>query len=147
MTPTDELVGLCRSAFRLLRGLKRLTDHELLEPPLLAVLHCTQLLDSPRLSELTQQLHLDLSTTSRHVRALTDKGLLSRVEDPTDRRACRLSITPAGAEAVDRATRARAARLGEAIAHWSDQDRTALTQLMERLATDLENTTNGGVRT
>lgn len=51
---------------------------------------------SPSLSELAEGLALDKSTLSRTVEGLVKAGLVHRVVDPSDRRAVRLTCTPAG---------------------------------------------------
>lgn len=71
---------------------------------------------------------------SRRVRALEDAGLLTRTDDPADRRASLLQITDAGRDLLIETRRAWAAVVGEATVGWSNPDRTTLTNLMIRLA-------------
>lgn len=90
-----------------------------------------------RLSELATALHLDLSTISRQVRHLEDAGLVHRAEDPDDRRAYRLTITPEGRDLLHQLRTARRELLCTALRDWSDEDRDRLTDLLTRLADDL----------
>jgi DNA-binding MarR family transcriptional regulator len=91
-----------------------------------------------RPSDLADQLRLDLSTVSRHVSALVDKGLLERCVHPDDARAQQLTLTEAGRRTLTEVLDNRAAALGRAIKHWSPSDRDQLSDLLERLAEDLK---------
>ncbi len=91
-----------------------------------------------RPSDLADQLRLDLSTVSRHVSSLVDKGLLERCTHPDDARAQQLTLTDAGRRTLAEVLDNRAAVLGRAIKHWSPADRAQLNTLLERLADDLK---------
>lgn len=90
-----------------------------------------------RVSELAECSRLDVSTVSRHVKSLEEAGLLVRVEDPDDKRAWLLRITPDGSQLYDEAMAARCAVLERALDDWSEPDRQLLASLMDRLAEDL----------
>ena len=108
------------------------------DPAMLFVLHHVQAGGSLRVLALAEAVGLDPSTASRHVRQLELDGYLARTVDPDDRRASRVRLTRRGRGALERAMRARAARLDRAIADWPEEDRTALTTLMTRLADSLD---------
>ena len=91
-----------------------------------------------RATDVADSTALDLSTVSRHLRALEDAGLLTRSPDPDDRRASLLSLTDEGRVALDHAVRTRTALLESATAAWPAEDVAALTSLLARLAHDLE---------
>jgi DNA-binding MarR family transcriptional regulator len=91
-----------------------------------------------RATDLAEHVALDLSTISRHLRALEDAGLLTRSPDPDDRRASLLSVTDEGHHYLDHAVRARTALLARATTDWASDDVAALSRLMNRLAHDLE---------
>jgi DNA-binding MarR family transcriptional regulator len=91
-----------------------------------------------RATDLADTTALDLSTISRHLRGLEDAGLLHRSPDPADRRASLLSVTDEGRAFLDDAVRARTALLAAATADWPTDDVAALSELMTRLAHDLE---------
>jgi DNA-binding MarR family transcriptional regulator len=101
------------------------------------LLHHVAANGSMRLSDLACGVGLDASTVSRHVKSLEDSGKLARLDDPKDRRACRLELTPAGRAALERAMAARASLFATAVADWSDDDRQTLISLMTRLADTL----------
>ena len=91
-----------------------------------------------RATDVADSTALDLSTVSRHLRALEDAGLLTRSPDPDDRRASLLTVTDAGRVFLADAVRARTAMLASATSHWPADDVSTLSQLMTRLAHDLE---------
>ena len=108
------------------------------DPAPMFVLHQVLANGSLRVSELAGCMGLDASTASRHVRHLEDGGYLARTNDPGDRRASRVRVTPKGRGALTRAMRARAAVVDRAIADWPDDDRATLATLMTRLADSLD---------
>jgi DNA-binding MarR family transcriptional regulator len=107
----------------------------------LAVLHETRRLGTVRPSDLAAQMHLDLSTISRHLRALEQQGMLQRSPDPGDARAQRISVTAGGCDVLSRILDHRAAAIRDAISHWPESDRRTLRQLLRRLADDLSDVT------
>jgi DNA-binding MarR family transcriptional regulator len=91
-----------------------------------------------RATDLADHVALDLSTISRHLRGLEDAGLLTRYPDPDDRRASLLSVTDAGRDFLEDALRARTALLAAATSDWPADDVSTLSELLTRLAHDLE---------
>jgi DNA-binding MarR family transcriptional regulator len=91
-----------------------------------------------RATDLADHVALDLSTISRHLRGLEDAGLLTRSPDPDDRRASLLSLTDEGRVFLGDAVRARTAMLASATAGWPSADVSDLSELLARLAHDLE---------
>ena len=108
------------------------------DPAMMHVLYQVLANGSLRVSELAGCMGLDTSTASRHVRHLEDGGFLARTEDPGDRRASRIRLTPKGRAALARAMRLRATVVDRAIADWPDDDRATLATLMTRLADSLD---------
>jgi len=132
---------LAGALYAVVLRLSRLPVDEPVDKAGLAVLHEMRRLGTVRPSDLAAQMRLDLSTISRHVRALEQQGLVERTADPDDARAQRISITGRGNGVLARVLGHRAATIGEAIAHWSEGDRGALSQLLRRLADDLSKIT------
>lgn len=91
-----------------------------------------------RLGELAQRLGIEAPTASRKVHELGAAGLVVREGDPTDGRACRLRLTPAGESAVHLLRLARRDRLAEVIRGWPPEDRINLGRLLTRLAADVQ---------
>ena len=91
-----------------------------------------------RSSALAEAVCLDLSRISRQIAHLVERGLVERRADRADGRVCILAATEAGIEAVARLQHASNAYVVGKVAAWSEQDRTTLAALLERLAADLE---------
>ncbi len=97
----------------------------------LFVLRCSGAL---RLSELAARMELDASTTSRHVRALEQLGLVRRSPDPADGRAFRVELTEQGIEQWEDNARRRMELLSTALEGWSEDDVKTFGELMTRFA-------------
>lgn len=108
----------------------------------LAVLHETHRLGAVRPSDLAAQMHLDLSTVSRHLRVLETRGLVTRTPDPHDARAHTIGLTDAGRKVLAHLLDQRAVAIRDAIAHWPTEDRQALRRLVRQLADDLNDRTH-----
>ncbi len=136
--PGTEVAGsqIVIEAFRVARVLGS-ADRSIGGPPRAWLLHKLALTPGARVADLADSCGLDASTASRHVRTLEDAGLLTRLGDPDDRRAARLSLTKAGQDALDRALRIRGDLVTKATAHWSDADQRRLAELLTRLSGDL----------
>ncbi|MGA7687603.1 MAG: MarR family transcriptional regulator [Jiangellales bacterium] len=91
-----------------------------------------------RPSDLALDFGLDLSTVSRHVRALEHDGLLAREPDPDDGRAHLVSVTEPGTTVMTHAFRRREIAVTDALASWPADDVAALHTLLGRLADDLD---------
>jgi DNA-binding MarR family transcriptional regulator len=95
-----------------------------------------------RVSALACALDLDASTVSRHAKALEDRGLIERAEDPDDGRASRVTISAHGIECLEKGAAGRRALIAEALDDWSSEDRETLRVLLHRLAVDFATPTD-----
>jgi DNA-binding MarR family transcriptional regulator len=91
-----------------------------------------------RVSELAARLGLDASTVSRKVAALEQLDLIARTGDERDRRAARLSLAPAGMRVLRRLRREWLRTVEELVDDWSESDRRAFADLLDRFASGLE---------
>lgn len=132
----DEAVLLL--AMSLGRTLRSRLPNEIADPALLPLLWALGCDGNQRLSDLAARLRLDASTVSRYVARLERLGLAHRTEDPDDRRATRLSLSPAGRRATDAAMQRRREVVADALRGWSPDDRETLRGLLSRLAVDVE---------
>jgi DNA-binding MarR family transcriptional regulator len=86
--------------------------------------------------QLAERVGISEATVSRAVDGLVERGYVSRVEDPTDRRVRRVAITEQGGEAVGRIASARMEGLRAFSAGLSTKERrkldAALNELFER---------------
>jgi DNA-binding MarR family transcriptional regulator len=102
------------------------------------VLLARLVLEGPRrATDLAADTLLDLSTVSRQVRSLVDRGLATRQPDQEDRRGALLSATDAGHEAFDQYRRQRDAEFAVVLEKWPPKDRYQLVRLLGRLNDDL----------
>lgn len=95
--------------------------------------------DGPiRMTNVATSLALDLSTVSRHVQHLQEAGFIKRAADAQDRRASVLTVSREGKRAFDRLREAGRESLGAALAGWSHSELDDLSDMLGRLAADLE---------
>ena len=91
-----------------------------------------------RLGELADRLLVDAPTVTRRVQQLETRQLVRRQNDPLDKRAQLVQLTPAGVRLLERAIAAYHRWLEGVVAGWSEDERTQLAQLLERFTTDAD---------
>ena len=91
-----------------------------------------------RCSALAARAGVDVSVASRQLAALERSGHVERRPDPHDGRASLLRLTPQGAQALTSARTVRADWALNALAHWDEADARTLSDLIDRLVTDLD---------
>jgi DNA-binding MarR family transcriptional regulator len=89
-----------------------------------------------RVSEVADQLSVDLSVASRQVAALVLAGYVEREPDPDDRRATRLRPTELGTQVLRDSHRRMVDTAGCALGDWSEEEVAALAKQLERLRED-----------
>ncbi len=82
-----------------------------------------------RITELGEDVLLTQPGMSRLVARLEARGLVQRVDDPEDARACRIRLTPAGAVTQRRIGRTHARHVAEAMSR--NLDRRELERLLD----------------
>ncbi|MFB7714030.1 MarR family winged helix-turn-helix transcriptional regulator [Streptomyces sp. NPDC056105] len=90
-----------------------------------------------RATDLAAETFLDLSTVSRQVRSMVERGLIERRPDPEDRRGTLLHATESGRAVYEKYRQQRDAQLAELLDPWPPEDRHQLIRLMTRLNDDL----------
>lgn len=91
------------------------------------------LLGPIRLSALAEASGLDVSTTSRRISSLEERGLVVRTKDPDDARATLLSPSEAGLATLQRHLQARIEIILGALSTWEPNDRADLARLLAQL--------------
>jgi DNA-binding MarR family transcriptional regulator len=86
-----------------------------------------------RLTELASVMEIDLSTASRQVRSLEERGFVSRIEDPRDQRTAWLEVTGAGREVLGAARALRVERISSRLSDWDERDVEELARLLSKL--------------
>jgi DNA-binding MarR family transcriptional regulator len=95
-----------------------------------------------RCSALALQVGVDVSVASRQLAVLERLGYVERRPDPQDGRASLLRLTDAGAAALTAARALRADWSLTALATWDESDARLLSDLLDRLVSDLETAGN-----
>jgi DNA-binding MarR family transcriptional regulator len=90
-----------------------------------------------RLSDLAQELGVDMSTVSRQVQSLEQKGLVDRRPDPVDGRAVRLELTRKGRAVLAKLKAAWQETVADVLRDWQPVDIRRFAELLERFASDL----------
>jgi DNA-binding MarR family transcriptional regulator len=88
-----------------------------------------------RMVDISTELGVNPSTGSRMCDRLVRKGLARRYRTTTDRRAVRLSLTPAGRRLVDEVTTRRRTELARIVADMPDQHRAPVIAVLRAFAT------------
>lgn len=91
-----------------------------------------------RAGDVAQVEGIDPSTLSRRVAALVERGLVARETEAGDRRAHQLRLTDAGRAQFLAEQQRRAGLVADAVAHWSEPDRTRLVGLLHDLNNSLQ---------
>ena len=91
-----------------------------------------------RCSVLALQLGVDVSVASRQIAVLERLGYVERRPDPQDGRASLLRLTEAGSAALAAARALRSEWALAALAGWDESEARLLSDLLDRLVTDLE---------
>lgn len=87
------------------------------------------------IGDLAAALRLSMSATSALIQRLVEDELVTRTEDPADRRQKQIALTRTGAATSDRMTAGRTQGLGRGLAHLPEDLRGELVDVLGR-ATD-----------
>jgi len=100
---------------RLARQLNETSTGEDLTPTQYSVLALVRIRGPLGLAELTELEGLNPTMLSRIVKVLDERGLIRRLQDPSDMRAARVEVTPAGEQVHDRVRQQRTLVLSECL--------------------------------
>ncbi len=89
-------------------------------------------LEPVRLSELAEVVGVEVSTASRQVAGLVDRGYVERSPEPDDRRASAHRLSPTGRDLRHRLGAARRVWFERLLADFDEVDRARLGELLER---------------
>ena len=81
---------------------------------------------------LAAESHLDISTISRQVAALEQKGYLLKMPDPLDKRACSLQITDLGIKEFNEFKGLRSTHMAKIFESWTDAEGQQFEQLLKK---------------
>lgn len=83
------------------------------------------------ISDISEHLEITNAATSQLVDKLFNAGWLEREEDPNDRRAKQVSLTPAGEEMVTKAIAERSRWIDELAFALSEEEKVKITDALE----------------
>ena len=133
----DIAARLHSSAIRLLRTLRREDDGSGLSAPRLSALSVVVFAGPMSLAELAAAEQVKPPTMSRIVDALVERGLITRIAKPGDRRSVEITATKEGVQLLDAGRERRVAALVSRLRKLADSERRALTrgvEILERVA-------------
>jgi DNA-binding MarR family transcriptional regulator len=93
-------------------------------------------LGAARVSQVADELQVDLSVASRQVAALHAAGYVKRIPDPRDGRSQKLELTGAGRRTLSKARERGMEVLGRAIQGWTEAEIETLVSGLRRLRQD-----------
>ena len=102
----------------------------------LVALSALDRLGPARVSQVADELRVDLSVASRQVATLQRAGYVKRIPDPRDGRSQNLKLTAAGKRALRNAQQRGIEVLDRATAHWTDAEVETLVASLRRLRED-----------
>jgi len=133
----DVAARLHSASIRLLRTLRREDDGSGLSAPRLSALSVVVFAGPMSLADLAEAEQVRPPTMSRIVDALVDRGLITRVVDPRDRRSVRIAATADGTHLLEAGRERRVHALIRRLGRLADSERRALArgvEILERVA-------------
>lgn len=129
----DVAARLHSSAIRLLRSMRRDDDGSGLSAPRLSALSVIVLAGPMSLAELATAEQVKPPTMSRIVDALVERGLITRIAKPGDRRSVEIAATAEGKQLLDAGREQRVGALVGRLRGLADSERRALARGVEIL--------------
>ncbi|MBB6678897.1 MarR family transcriptional regulator [Cohnella lubricantis] len=87
---------------------------------------------------LADEFHLDISTVSRQIAALEQKGYVKRNPDPSDGRAFFFEVTESGRRDLMDYKQARLARITDRLKGWTGEERDRFAELLRKFNRTLD---------
>jgi len=129
----DVAARLHSSAIRLLRTLRREDDGSGLSAPRLSALSVVVFAGPLSLAELAAAEQVKPPTMSRIVDALVERGLITRIAKPGDRRSVEIEATEEGIQLLEAGRERRVHALSARLRKLADSERRALARGVEIL--------------
>lgn len=135
---TDDLVTALLTASRALVGVSAHSLATVEDTVTIAQFRSLVILASKgpsTLANLATELGVTASTAQRQIDRLVGQELVTRQENPQDRREVVIAITPSGKRIVDSTTRRRRKAIAAIVANMSPVDTDALIEALDAFAT------------
>jgi DNA-binding MarR family transcriptional regulator len=136
----QEYVGLliARARRSIKQAVQRRARALRLTPPQFWFLNAVRELQRPTLGEIARRQHFDAPTASRLAESLEQRGLLRMLADPHDRRAMRITLTPAGLKVAERIGPIAASVRASIVQGMSPREQEALRSSLRKVIRNLE---------
>ncbi|MGW5381084.1 MarR family winged helix-turn-helix transcriptional regulator [Nocardia sp. NPDC003963] len=134
--PPDTAQGILDELFLISRALRRSLaqpEEGSLLPGGISVLVNLESAGPCRQVDLATQIGISASAMSRHITELVADGYVLRNTDPSDGRAIRVEVSPAGHELLGRIRESRIRGLQEVLADWNVSDARHAHQILNAL--------------
>ena len=102
------------------------------------ILFCLSRTKSLSLSELSQKINRDKSTTTALVKKLEQAGLVEEKKDPDDSRKKQIQLTPKGSQYNEKTNDLSNKLMQNCWKKFSEQEKNQLVSLLNRLSANLE---------
>ena len=89
-------------------------------------------------TEIAESIMLSTGALTNRVDGLQEKGLVSRSEDPDDRRRVIVTLTPKGEKLVNEATETRFQSAADALSDIPEKQQVRLNSLLRKLSLQIE---------
>ena len=99
-----------------------------------------------RLTDLSRFLHVRNPTVTGIIDTLQNRGLLSREDDPADRRASRVFLNPEGISLLDAIEEKIISSISEAIASIDDSSAARMCNFLDKIASSLRVSAENEIR-
>jgi len=90
------------------------------------------------IKQMANSMDVSQSAVTQLIDPLIEKGLVSRVSDPSDRRVSRLGLTVKGRAVMKKLAKIKTARLRAALAELNSNELTVLLQLVSKMSPAIE---------
>lgn len=102
------------------------------------ILFCLSRTKSLSLSELSQKINRDKSTTTALVKKLEQSGLVEQKKDPDDSRKKQIQLTPKGSQYNEKTNDLSNELMKNSWKNFTVQEKTQLVSLLNKLSANLE---------
>lgn len=90
------------------------------------------------MSAIAENFQIELPSATSLITKLSDQKLVTRLDDPNDRRLVLITLTEEGKSLLERAMRERRRKLENILSYLSSQEKVQLTHILETLNSKLQ---------
>jgi len=114
----------------LIRRLGSMTSEQVMDRSAYLLLRQLNAFKTAGVKRLADALQLDVSTVSRQAMTLSQKGWVTKLPDPLDRRAFSYQLTDAGQDILRDYRKNRTDSIGRLLSGWPESDQAAFSRLL-----------------